>query len=342
MHKLGICQWFHFEAHGEVKRAVAEMRALGVTRLRTGISWADYHRAGGAAWYDWLFEALAGFDLLVAIWHTPPSLSERYTCASPPQRVTDYGSFVGQVIERYGHRFWDIELWNEPGSLYERNLRQCDPCLSRLGEMIAFAAEVARDKGKRTVLGGMMPADHQWLELMRRQGALAHVDVVAVRGFPGMSPEISPDTLPNTVPNPSMRTAPRRDRQIRCLGWDEKIARIREHSDGKPIWITETGLATWDAHAERCGRYRLQAELLRRAAQAPAERVYWHSLIDLDPARDAPEGFHVDENEYHLGLVSWDGDRKPAWGIMKHLLPEERTPLMVPPDAASAVIGPLA
>jgi CDP-paratose 2-epimerase len=350
-HKLGICQWFHFEAHGDVERAVAEMRALGVSRLRTGISWADYHRAGGPAWYDWLFEALAGFELLVSVfytpWHTPPSISERYTCASPPQRVTDYGSFVGLMIERYGHRFWDIELWNEPGSPYERDLRQCDPCLSRLGEMIAFAAEVAKGKGKRTVLGGMMPADHQWLELMRRQGALAHVDVVAVRGFPGTSPEISLDTSPNTSSDISSNTSrntpgisPARDRQIRWLGWDEKIARIREHGDGKPIWITETGLATWDVHAERRGRYRLQADLLRRAAQAPAERVYWHSLIDIDPARDALDGFHVDENEYHLGLVSWEGERKPAWGIMKHLLADERTPLMAPPDPASAVIRP--
>jgi CDP-paratose 2-epimerase len=334
MHKLGICQWFHSEVHGDVKRAVAELRALGVSRLRTGISWADYHRTGGPAWYDWLFEELAGFDLLVSIWHTPPSISERYTCASPPQRATDYGSFVGLMIDRYGHRFWDIELWNEPGSLYERDLRQCDPCLSRLGEMIACAAEVARGKGRRTVLGGMMPGDHQWLELMRRQGALAHVDVVAVQGFPGMSPEIAPDTSPDTSPG--------RDRQIRWLGWDEKIARIREHSDGKPIWITGTGLATWDVHAERRGRYRLQAELLHKAAQAPAERVYWHSLLDLDPARDAIEGFHVDESEYHLGLVSWDGDRKPAWGIMKHLLADESTPLMAPLDLAGTLSRPLA
>lgn len=78
------------------------------------------------------------------------------------------------------------------------------------------------------------------------------------------------------------------------------------------------------------------------AAQVPAERVYWHSLIDLDPTRDAIEGFHVDENECHLGLVTWEGDRKPAWGIMKHLLADESTPLMAPPELASAVIRPRA
>lgn len=323
-HKLGICQWFHYEAHSDVKRAVAEMRALGLSRLRTGISWAEYHRTGGPAWYDWLFEELAGFELLVSIWHTPPSIAARYICASPPQHLTDYESFVGQVIDRYGHRFWDIELWNEPGNLCQRDRPQSDPCWSRLAEMIGFAAELARGKGKRTVLGGMRPVDHQWVELMRRQGALAHIDVVAIQGFPEMWWD----------------TAPSWDQPSRWRGWDEKIARIREHSDGKPIWITETGLATWDVHGERRGRYRLQAELLRRAAQAPAERVYWHSLIDLDPTRDAIEGFHVDENEYHLGLVTWEGDRKPAWGIMKHLLADESTPLMAPPDLASALIRP--
>lgn len=51
---------------------------------------------------------------------------------------------------------------------------------------------------------------------------------------------------------------------------------------------------------------------LREAAAAPVERVYWYSLIDLDPQRAAIEGFHVDENEYHLGLVRHDGSRKPA------------------------------
>jgi CDP-paratose 2-epimerase len=320
-HKLGICQWFHYEAHGDVKRAVAEMRALGLSRLRTGISWAEYHRTGGPAWYDWLFEELAGFELLVSIWHTPPSIADRYTCASPPERLTDYGSFVGLMIDRYGHRFWDIELWNEPHNLYKADLRQCDPCWSRLGEMIAFAAEVAQSKGKRTVLGGVMPEDDRWLELMRAHGALAHVDVVAVQGFPEMWWE----------------RAPSWDQQSRWHGWDEKIARSREHSEGKPIWVTETGLATWDVHGARTGRYRRQAELLRQAAQSPAERVYWHSLIDLDPARDAAQGYHVDENEYHLGLVSWEGDRKPAWGIMKHLLAEEGMPLMAPPDPAGAV-----
>ena len=68
----------------------------------------------------------------------------------------------------------------------------------------------------------------------------------------------------------------------------------------------------------------MQAQMLRAAAAAPAHRLYWYSLIDLDPAREAIEGFHVDENEYHLGLVRWDGSKKPAWYEMRKLLQADR------------------
>jgi CDP-paratose 2-epimerase len=59
--------------------------------------------------------------------------------------------------------------------------------------------------------------------------------------------------------------------------------------------------------------------MLRQAAAAPVERVYWYSVIDLDPSREAIEGFHADENEYHLGLVTWDGRPKPAFDVMRQL-----------------------
>jgi CDP-paratose 2-epimerase len=103
-------------------------------------------------------------------------------------------------------------------------------------------------------------------------------------------------------------------------GWDAKLRYIQPHASGKPVWVTETGLATWDFDAGRRGRHRLQCEQLRRAAAAPAERVYWYSLIDLDPQRPAIEGFHADENEYHLGIATYDGAKKPAWWTFKELL----------------------
>jgi CDP-paratose 2-epimerase len=61
--------------------------------------------------------------------------------------------------------------------------------------------------------------------------------------------------------------------------------------------------------------------------------MYWYSLIDLDPRREAIEGFHVDENEYHLGLVTCDGTRKPAFDVMKDLL-KDRSRAQPPPAPA--------
>jgi CDP-paratose 2-epimerase len=60
--------------------------------------------------------------------------------------------------------------------------------------------------------------------------------------------------------------------------------------------------------------------MLDKAAASPAERVYWYSLIDLDPNREAIEGFHVDENEYHMGLLHHDGHRKDAFYHFRNLL----------------------
>jgi beta-xylosidase len=37
---LGLVQWFHFQDH-RLDAAVATMKAMGVTTLRTGLSWAD-------------------------------------------------------------------------------------------------------------------------------------------------------------------------------------------------------------------------------------------------------------------------------------------------------------
>jgi CDP-paratose 2-epimerase len=48
--------------------------------------------------------------------------------------------------------------------------------------------------------------------------------------------------------------------------------------------------------------------------------VYGYTLIDLDPTREAIEGFHVDENEYHMGLIRHDGHKKDAFHRLRELL----------------------
>jgi CDP-paratose 2-epimerase len=131
------------------------------------------------------------------------------------------------------------------------------------------------------------------------------VPVIAIHGFPGMW---WPDH-------------PNWDWHDRWRGWNDKLASIAESAKGRPIWITETGLATWDLALRKPGKFDLQQSMLNEAACLPVP-AYWYSLIDLDPARPAIEGFHVDENEYHMGLVTHDGQLKPAYHRMLALMQE--------------------
>src|SRR4051812_11744560 len=47
---MGICQWFHFEDH-RLDATVRWLRELGVTHLRTGLSWSDSLRPDADAWF---------------------------------------------------------------------------------------------------------------------------------------------------------------------------------------------------------------------------------------------------------------------------------------------------
>jgi CDP-paratose 2-epimerase len=57
--RLGVVEWFEFGEYDRVGRVAAELQACGVTRLRTGVSWADWHRPDGEGWYAWLLPRLA-------------------------------------------------------------------------------------------------------------------------------------------------------------------------------------------------------------------------------------------------------------------------------------------
>ncbi len=119
-------------------------------------------------------------------------------------------------------------------------------------------------------------------------------------------------------------------RQLR--GWAAKFESIKPVVGDRPIWITETGLATVDLTTGEPARHDEQAQRLedvahditlrRSRGSAPDTdgRTYWYSLIDLNPQREAIEGFHVDENEYHMGLFTFDGRAKPALRRFREVL----------------------
>ncbi len=98
--EMGICQWVHYEDH-RLDEIVAWLRRLKVRKLRTGISWADWHRPNATAWFDRQMAALAEFDVTLTLCFTPPSMGIRPCHTSPPVEVARFAEFAGEVVARY-------------------------------------------------------------------------------------------------------------------------------------------------------------------------------------------------------------------------------------------------
>ncbi|WP_029009571.1 beta-xylosidase [Azospirillum halopraeferens] len=97
---MGLCQWFHFRDH-RLDEAVARMKDLGVTHLRTGLSWADSYRDGALDWFDRQMEALADFDVTVTFCFTPEHRGIEPHHTSPPQVKEEFARFCADMVHRY-------------------------------------------------------------------------------------------------------------------------------------------------------------------------------------------------------------------------------------------------
>ena len=98
---MGICQWFHFEDH-RLEMAVQALQDMGVRKLRTGLSWADYGRPDAEKWFDHQMRVLEPFELTVTFCFTPEQQGVRPHHTSPPKNVNQYAQFCLKMIERYG------------------------------------------------------------------------------------------------------------------------------------------------------------------------------------------------------------------------------------------------
>jgi beta-xylosidase len=98
--QMGICQWFHFE-DARLESAIEWLKKLKVKKLRTGFSWADWHRPESEKWFDRQMSKLEDFDVTVTFCFTPPSIGQRPDHTSPPNDIKEFSNFSKQVIERY-------------------------------------------------------------------------------------------------------------------------------------------------------------------------------------------------------------------------------------------------
>lgn len=97
---LGICQWFHFEDH-RLDNAATLLKDLGVTHLRTGLSWADSFRPGAEKWFDLQMKKLEPFEVTLTFCFTPEHCGMIPNHTSPPKQVGDFADFCARMTRRY-------------------------------------------------------------------------------------------------------------------------------------------------------------------------------------------------------------------------------------------------
>src|ERR1044071_788631 len=281
--RVGMVEYFRRDDRDGVESVLADLRAMGVTDLRTIVSWAEWDSPEGSAWYDWLLPRLASeVNLIPCVLYTSLTQGVVPRVSAPPWDPKSYGDFIDILITRFGEFFDWVELWNEPDRLTEWD-RTLDPHWQTFCAMLGSAAYWAQRRGKRTVLAGLNVFDPTWLELMFRRGVMQYIDAVGIHGFPGTS-------------------------EVTWEGWPALIHNVQQsldhHRSGAEIWITSTGYSTW-----RHDEYE-QLRMLIGAIETPVERVYWYCARDLDPEFPTREGFHADDRDYHFGLRRSDGTAK--------------------------------
>jgi beta-xylosidase len=97
---LGICQWFHFD-DPRLDAGVRRLKELGVTYLRTGLSWADSFRPDAEGWFDRQMKALEPFEVTLTFCFTPESCGVRPHHTSPPKCVDAFAEFCAAQVRRY-------------------------------------------------------------------------------------------------------------------------------------------------------------------------------------------------------------------------------------------------
>ncbi len=188
-----------------------------------------------------------------------------------------------------------VMFWNEPNNLSHWDFTM-DPDWQEFSQMVGWAgAAVAAARPDVTrVMGGISPIDPEFILKLREHGALEHMNVVAVHGFP--------------------------------LDWNnwqinEWPAQVRliEQTAQMPVWATEVGVSSFGA--EEVQEFGLQRT---RDLLCGLPRVYWYSLFDLPPERPATTRHKESEGSayyrhFHMGLIK--ADRRTPKLALRHFAP---------------------
>lgn len=192
-----------------------------------------------------------------------------------------------------------VMIWNEPNNLSHWDF-EIDKDWKIFSDLVTATGKAVKAENPKLnrVLGGISPIDPNFISTLKRNGALDHVDTVAVHGFPL-------DWNHWTIHD-----------------WPEKIAEIKAVTN-LPVWVSEVGVSTFGAEEVQEFGLKRTAELL--IGKIP--RIHWYSLFDLPKAWPATTRHREAEGSsyyrhFYMGLVREDGTPKLALKHFSQYAPE--------------------
>ena len=257
--------------------------------------------------------------LMVSPW--PGNQTFNYTDHYVPPDMVAYEAYVSRVVERFDHDgvddmpglaapvvYWEVD--NEPDLKLNTAPKGgekpftpgtfCTPAEYAQVLLASSRAIHAAFPAARVLNGGpFRPHAETGRDYVQKlfilPGVLAAVDILSLHTYP------NDDTGETLV---------------------RGIAAVRAAAPGKPLWVTETSVSI-DADTDAADQGRQVVVLAARAAEAGAERLFWHALADpplVDegrPPRGSPSGFRTNSLlQAQAGGVPVD---KPAGAVYRQL-----------------------
>ena len=195
----------------------------------------------------------------------------------------EFAAFYAVLAQRYPDAV--LQVWSEPNLEYYGKIPP-----DRYVELAeAAAAAVHAVNPDQTVIGAApSPGDNAWRQYLR-----------AVYSSLDPSIEVGVNLYP--------RKGRSLERAMRRLSKD--FHRVKKLARGRPIWVTETGLASIQFGVKRQAKG--SAQIYKILSGGNAEAVIFHRLIDPD--------YGINEWEDSLGALDFDGARTPLYNRLQHL-----------------------
>jgi len=313
--------------NGDAQTAVADANALGVTWVRSFVSWNALQPVSAGSYSP---PAIAELDDLVARAYAANKKVALTVLGAPewangstdmrvaPRDPADYATFIGQLAARYKGRVQSWEIWNEPDEAEFWHGTTPSPANYAPLLKASYPAIKNADPGTQVVAGPLTGNNYEFLESLYQQGAQGSFDAVGVHT----------DTACGISSPSTFYFDKGRIGRFTFLGFREVRSVMVAHGDGhKPITMSEMGWSTTTTRCER-GRWAgmkdagvseaLQADFLKQAYHCLAAYPYLQSGIWFSMRDYASEESEL--NRY--GLLRWNGTKRASWEAMRSVATE--------------------